>query len=508
MLGAGRAGARAGRALHRFATRLVSTQQPRLAEAFNSRLGSGGVLGYLQWGARQRAGLFGIPELRTSSGFQELTQQCRVNVEALRAEVVSPVRRRNVAVIFDDMSDELCRVADMAEFVRLTHPEQEFQQAAGEACVAASAVVETLNTDQEIFRALELALARGDVKEETAEDRQVAELFTHDFLMSGVGLPAQQRRRAVELNDRILRLGHWFAGSAHQPVLVEQERLPGGARDLFWPRHEGKVVVTSQAMDQRSDLGRETAYRLYYRQDGEREAVLDALLQDRCELAQLCGYTSFSERGAEHTLAQSPGRVEQFLSSLAGQLRPRVVQEQREMLVSKRRNNPDSGPLAVWDVPYFTTQARQSFLSQDSKNIAEFFSLGVVMEGLDDLFSSLYGVRLERAEVEEGELWSGDVVKLAVLENTDDLLGHIYCDFFRRSGKNSSDCHFTIRGGRERSDGSYQLPVVAVVLNLAPPSRSRPTCLSPTTMDNLFHEMGHAMHSILGRTKYQVNLHN
>ena len=240
-------------------------------------------------------------------------------------------------------------------------------------------------------------------------------------------------------------------------------------------------------MDSPSEMVREAAYKVYYWQEEEQESLLTNILADRSELARLCGYQTFAHRALSYSLAETPERLGQFLELLARELPARAARDHEAMLHMKRRSSPLCQPLALWDVPYFSAMARANWFQLDTERIAEYFSLGVAMEGLNDLFQSLYGVSLAVDPVQEGELWSPDVFKLAVVEADSRLLGYIYCDFFSRAGKPHQDCHFTIRGGREQSDGSYQNPVVVLMLNLPPPGWRSPTLLSPLSKLHSLH---------------------
>ncbi len=67
----------------------------------------------------------------------------------------------------------------------------------------------------------------------------------------------------------------------------------------------------------------------------------------------------------------------------------------------------------------------------------------------------------------------------------------------RRPDKPSQAGHYTLRCGRRKLDGTYQLPLVALGLGFA----SEP--LGMTEICTLFHEFGHALNSLLSRTEYQ-----
>lgn len=57
-------------------------------------------------------------------------------------EAISPNRDRKIVQVFDELSDTLCKVADMSEFIRLGHPQRTYSHAAEDACVSISGVVE------------------------------------------------------------------------------------------------------------------------------------------------------------------------------------------------------------------------------------------------------------------------------------------------------------------------------------------------------------------------------
>jgi mitochondrial intermediate peptidase len=121
----------------------------------------------------------------------------------------------------------------------------------------------------------------------------------------------------------------------------------------------------------------------------------------------------------------------------------------------------------------------------------------------------------------------------------------VYCDLFYRAGKNPGAAHFTLRCSRAilpdevaecaaeegsvtvqeainaASDGLavyhdqstnivHQLPTIALVCDFRPPMNAAasshsivPACLQASEVQTLFHEMGHAVHSILGQTHLQ-----
>uniref|UniRef100_A0A8C9Z562 Mitochondrial intermediate peptidase n=1 Tax=Sander lucioperca TaxID=283035 RepID=A0A8C9Z562_SANLU len=440
----------------------------------------------------KNVGLFGVPELSCPAGFQAATETALKNTERLVGKACSCSPGVETVESFDQLSDGLCKVADLADFVKVAHPDPAFREAAEKTCIEIGTVVEKLNTNVKLCKSLKILLDNPDIVAKLDPNtRKVAELFMFDFEISGIHLDDKLRKEAVALHVKLLDLNNEFLVGAHLPNRIARSAIPEHLHLHF--ADEGSFIqVGGLHADSPDDLVREIAYRIYLYPNADLVDCLEELLKCRYKLAKLVGYDSYGHRALKGTMAKTPAKDFKMMRNMKKKLNPR---------------NSVSDFFCSQHILYIM----EIFLYNIEPSLySPYLSLGACMEGLNNLFSQLYGVSLMSEHPSAGEVWSEDVRKLvdltksAVVHETEGLLGYIYCDFYHRQHKPQQDCHFTIRGGRWcQETGQYQLPVVVLMLSLPHPTKSAPTLLTPGMMENLFHEMGHAMHSMLGRTRYQ-----
>ncbi|KAB8209121.1 mitochondrial intermediate peptidase [Aspergillus parasiticus] len=487
--------------------------------------------------------------LTNPDGFRAFANVSLQRCQAIVAKVLAAStleEYRDMARDLDRLSDLLCRVIDLSDFIRVIHPDPRVQEAATQAYALMFEYMNVLNTTTGLNDQLKKAASNPDVTSHWSEEEKiVAQILIKDFSNSAIHMPPNERQRFVNLSNDISQLGSNFVNSAEpaksqvvvganslrglDPILVQQIRR--------WNR-TASVPTTGMiprlALRSVHDEGVRREVYLATRTSSSRQLHrLEELLSKRAELAQLSGHASFGHMTLSDKMAKSPEAVSNFLTALVGSNREYVQEE-----LSKLQAMKGGSPLQPWDHAYYVHQRvlqySQSRRSRELSAVPEFFSLGTVMQGLSRLFDRLYGVRLVPQETAAGETWNPDVRRLDVVDEAERHIAVIYCDLFSRPNKHPNPAHFTLRCAREISseevaecatmdhsahpnDGMAtavdpqsktlrQLPTIALVCDFAEPPATgagRPSLLSEHSVRTLFHEMGHALHSILGQTRLQ-----
>lgn len=462
----------------------------------------------------ERTGLFDIPEFSGATGFAFETKKCVERSKRLVEKIKSLADGPDASIIdlMDQLSDELCRVADLSECIRQVHPDDEASLAAQQACLAINSYVEELNTDTGLYRALRNLMDSDQYENLDKVTKRTAEVFMHDFEISGIHLKEPVRKELVKKNDYLLEVGYAFALNTSHPTLVHKDDC-SQALMSYYPEKDGYIHISDIPYTDPDPRVRESGYRSYYAQDEHKMKALEDVILSRLTIAQVTGYPSFADRQLKMSMAESPEVVVDFLQSLSEKILPLAGDDVCTMKRIRKDHSKLFGncsDIQPWDVPLIISKARSLFLPSvvrdSTTSVKNWFSLDSCLGGLGSLFKSLFGVSLEVVPVKRGEVWHPSVIKFAFVDDGGHLLGHTYGDLMYREGKLASDCHFTIRGGREVTESgraNYQLPVITLCCSTEDLSEKSSILLSRHCVETLFHEMGHALHSMLGRARYQ-----
>lgn len=451
----------------------------------------------------------------------------------------------------DRLSDLLCRVIDLSDFVRATHPNPQIQQAATNAHSMMYEYMNVLNATTGLAEQLKVAMKDHEAPW-GEQEKMVAQILDKDFAKSAIDLPKAQQDKFVSLSQDINDIGSRFAESMapEKNFLSFKTSQLEGADPLFLQQFSngwGKVAIPTVGMPS------VTALRTVKNSDVRKEIFmasrtasqdtirrLQSLLKKRAELAKLVGFESYGHMALEDKMAGNPENVQTFLRNLNSCHNEAIESQLAQLHQAKAMDvQARDSVFQPWDKDYYMSQLLQATRSRKRRPdfLSSYFSLGTVMQGLSRLFSRLYGVRLVPRETQRGETWNPDVRRLDVISETEGRVAVLYCDLFARPGKSPNPAHFTLRCSRWISDeeidecrsepdplfispeeaandgmatssdgksgGVMQLPTIALICDFAVSNSHKPAFLSFGEVTTLFHEMGHAIHSILGRTEFQ-----
>jgi intermediate peptidase len=505
-------------------------------------------------------GVVGNRYLTHPAGFTDFVNVTLQRCETVVAKVVGAETVEQYKCMVKDLdrlSDLLCRCIDLADFVRGTHPDRMVQEAATRAYATMFQYMNQLNTTTVLNDQLKKAAAIPEVWESWSEqEKVVANILMEDFSRSAIELPDGARQRFVDLSNDIAQDGADFVdrmGPATSYLSFDSKRMRGLEPQMV-------RALTKHGETRIHTMHQEAQMALRYVEDADirREIYmavrtaskssitrLERMLKNRAQLAKLSGYETFAHMTLENKMAKSPEAVNQFLNALIEDNRPAVTAELQELIELKNgdaRKDNFQGGINAWDKFYYT---HRLISSMDTKIrtpdfLSAYFSVGTVMQGLSRLFDRLYGIRLVPRETQPGEVWDEGVRRLDVVSDTDGHIAVLYCDLFSRPGKTENPAHFTLRCSREisaqeieeasntthsfdsaveaatdgmavsfnKETGTYfQLPTIALICDFPNPvktsTNTRPTLLNFSDVRTLFHEMGHGLHSFLGRTSLQ-----
>ncbi|CAJ1958591.1 unnamed protein product [Sphenostylis stenocarpa] len=232
--------------------------------------------------------------------------------------------------------------------------------------------------------------------------------------------------------------------------------------------------------------------------------VLKRLISARHELAQIMGCSSYTEFSIKPNMALSPKVVMSFLLEMSKMVQSKTNEEHKLLTKFKREKcGQNDGDLRPWDETYYMTMMKSSAYKLNASIVGSYFSLANCIEGLKVLVQSLFGATFHSIPLAPNESWDPQVLKLSLHHPEEGDLGYLYLDLYSRKGKYPGCAHFAIKGGRRISQTEYQLPIVALVCNFSGSQNPSAVRLNHWEVETLFHEFGHALHSLLSRTDYQ-----
>lgn len=357
-------------------------------------------------------------------------------------------------------------------------------------------------------------------------EKKIIDDTIDDFKRSGVALSPEKKSRLKVLNTRNAQLNEDFENHlvdaqevwvkhitdasvlagipsdaiAQMSAKAEEKGLPGYMLTLQQP----VVFAVLEHADDRQL--REEVFAMYNTRASElgpkpeldNGPLIKEMLACADEKAKLLGFANYAELSLDTKMAPGVIEVLAFLERLAVKSKDGASREYAA-LAQFAGDILGIIELKPWDIGYASEKLRLAEYNVSDEELRSYFPSVKVFQGVFGLIGKIYGMRVE--EDEDISVWRDGVKFYRVYDATGELRGGFYADLYSREKKRGGawmdDCI-----ARRKIGDAIQLPVAYLNCNFIEPKAGNDGYLTHAEVETVFHEFGHVLHHVLGKTKY------
>jgi peptidyl-dipeptidase Dcp len=209
------------------------------------------------------------------------------------------------------------------------------------------------------------------------------------------------------------------------------------------------------------------------------------------------GYKTHADFVLSRRMAKNSTTVRKFINEL---LIPSIAATKKEVAAIRELAQAldQISEIMPWDFAYYSEKLKEKLYQFSEEDLRPYFQLEKALDGIFLHAQKLFGLTFRANN--QLPVYHPDVKPFEV-HDTNGFVGLLYFDMFPRANKRGGAWMTTFLD--QGSDGKVRYrPHVSIVCNFSKPTKEEPSLLTFGEVQTLFHEFGHALHSLLSNCTY------
>jgi len=397
----------------------------------------------------------------------------------------------------------------------------EFQALANEISPILASFGNDINLDQELFKKVEY-VHENERDSLNHEDKRLLEVTYKSFVRNGAKLNDESKAELRKVDEELSVLSPKFSnntlGATNDYELWLSKDDLDGLPEMYLEsakmaakskNRPDEWLVTLQMpslfpfmkFSTRRDLRKELSMAMGTKCTSgkfDNRELIKKIVSLNHRRAQILGYNNYADFVLEKRMAKDADAVMDFLNDLYNSSYDVAVSEVDDLRAFAKKTDGVED-FRTWDVSYYTEKLKKELFDLDEDALRPYFKSENVVNGVFKIAEKLYGLTFE--QLDDVQVYHEDVKVYEVKDADGSHVGVLYEDLYPREGKRSGAWMNELQS-QGLVGGEIRRPHVSFTCNLTKSTETKPSLLTYSEVETIFHEFGHCLHGLLSDCKY------